>query len=652
MARPLVIGNGQLLICFDQNLAMRDLYYPHVGQLNHIVGKRNQIGLWVDGEFAWLGEDGWERRLRYKDGTLVTDSTAVHQRLGIEVTIESAVHQREAIFVQRVRLSNRLARGRDLRLFATFDFDIDETDVGDTAMWEPTLGAVLHYKRRRCFLIGAQGPLGGIDQYATGRKRFMGAEGTWRDAEDGHLEGHPISQGAVDSTIRLMVPLTAHGSAEAYIWVVCNTSFQGVRAGHRLVKETGPHEMLGEIGRYWQSWAESGGGVNVSNLPAHLQEAYRRSLLIVRTQVDNGGAIIAANDSDIRDHNRDHYSYMWPRDGALVAGALDRAGLSAVTRRFYRFCATALTEGGYLMHKYNPDGSMGSSWHPLVGPKGIQLPIQEDETALVLWALGSYYRIRRSQEFVDSLYATLIRPAADFLVSYRDERTALPQESYDLWEERRGVFTFTTASVVAGLREAALMAAVLGDQRRAEGYSAAAAQTQRAMERHLWSEEHGRFLRGVYVGDNGELVPDLTLESSVAGVFLLGVLSPRDPKVEKTMKALEAGLWAPGHVGGIARYAGDYYFRMVDDAPGNPWIICTLWLARWYIQRAQSREELQPGLDLIDWTLKRALPTGVLPEQVHPHTGAPLSVAPLTWSHSTLCDTLQDLAEKLQELGQ
>ncbi len=646
VARPLVIGNGRLLICFDQKLVMRDLYYPHVGQLNHIVGHRNQIGIWVDGHFAWLGDGLWERHLQYKPGTLVTESHAVHHKYGLELTIEAAVHQRADIFVQRIRVKNRLGRSRDLRLFMTYDFDLDETDVGDTAMWEPELEVVIHYKRKRCFLIGADR----IDQYATGRKRFMGAEGTWRDAEDGHLEGHPISQGAVDSTIRLLLPLNGHSEGEVCQWVVCAENFQGARAGHWLVQETGPTEMLAEVGRYWHSWAGSGGGVDVTNLPERLQEAYRRSLLVVRTQVDNDGAIIAANDSDIRDHNRDHYSYMWPRDGALIAAALDRAGLSAVTRRFYRFCAGALTEGGYLMHKYNPDGSVGSSWHPMVGPKGVQLPIQEDETALVLWALGSYYRMRQSQEFIDSLYDSLIRPAADFLVIYQDPVTRLPQESYDLWEERRGIFTFTVASVIAGLREAAHMAAVLGDERRSERYTRAADGYMEAMLQHLWSEEHGRFLRGVYLADDGSLVPDLTLESSVAGVFYLGVLPPDDPRVEQTMRALEDGLWAPGPVGGIARYAGDYYFRVVDDAPGNPWIICTLWLARWYIRRAQRRAELEPGLALIDWALDRALPTGILPEQVHPQTGAPLSVAPLTWSHATLCDTLQDLAERLRQL--
>ena len=51
---------------------------------------------------------------------------------------------------------------------------------------------------------------------------------------------------------------------------------------------------------------------------------YRRSLLVLRTQIDNGGAILAANDSDVLQYNRDSYSYLWPRDGALVAHALDR----------------------------------------------------------------------------------------------------------------------------------------------------------------------------------------------------------------------------------------------------------------------------------------------------------------------------------------
>ena len=62
---------------------------------------------------------------------------------------------------------------------------------------------------------------------------------------------------------------------------------------------------------------------------ASLREV-NRSLLVLRTQIDNGGAIVAANDSDIMQFSRDTYSYVWPRDGALVADSLDLAGLVAL----------------------------------------------------------------------------------------------------------------------------------------------------------------------------------------------------------------------------------------------------------------------------------------------------------------------------------
>jgi hypothetical protein len=37
-------------------------------------------------------------------------------------------------------------------------------------------------------------------------------------------------------------------------------------------------------------------------------ELFKRSLLVVRTQIDNNGAICAANDSDIMQFSRDTYS--------------------------------------------------------------------------------------------------------------------------------------------------------------------------------------------------------------------------------------------------------------------------------------------------------------------------------------------------------
>lgn len=45
MPRDIPVGNGRLLICFDQNYCLRDLYYPHVGQENHIGGHSSRLGV-------------------------------------------------------------------------------------------------------------------------------------------------------------------------------------------------------------------------------------------------------------------------------------------------------------------------------------------------------------------------------------------------------------------------------------------------------------------------------------------------------------------------------------------------------------------------------------------------------------------------------
>jgi NAD-dependent dihydropyrimidine dehydrogenase PreA subunit len=106
-------------------------------------------------------------------------------------------------------------------------------------------------------------------------------------------------------------------------------------------------------------------------------------------------------------------------------------------------------------------------------------------------------------------------------------------------------------------------------------------------------------------------------------------------------------------VGGVARYENDYYHRVsnnIVDVPGNPWFICTLWLADYYISRATTAEELKLALPIFEWTAAHALESGVLAEQVNPYTNAPLSVSPLTWSHATVVSTAIKYLEKLEQL--
>ena len=84
--------------------------------------------------------------------------------------------------------------------------------------------------------------------------------------------------------------------------------------------------------------------------------------------------------------------------------------------------------------------------------------------------------------------------------------------------------------------------------------------------------------------------------------------------------------------------------------PGNPWLICTLWQAQYIIAKAQKFTELAPAMKLLEWCVARAEKSGVLAEQYHPHTGDPMSVSPLTWSHATFVIAVVEYLAKLQQI--
>lgn len=250
------------------------------------------------------------------------------------------------------------------------------------------------------------------------------------------------------------------------------------------------------------------------------------------------------------------------------------------------------------------------------------------------------------------LLFSFIERAADFLVSYRDEQTGLPLPSYDLWEERRGILSFTTATVYGGLVAAANLSDIFHHTEKSKRYRQAAAEVKAAIGRLLYSEEHGRFLRMIIPKKEGGYEIDATIDASLYGMFAFGVYEPDNAMVRNTMKAIEDRLWVKTKTGGIARYERDFYQRVGgdDSIPGNPWIICTMWLAQYYIATAKSIEELERVVNYLRWVVSRALPSGVLAEQINPYTGEPISVSPLTWSHAAVVHTVMDYLEKLQEL--
>jgi GH15 family glucan-1,4-alpha-glucosidase len=214
------------------------------------------------------------------------------------------------------------------------------------------------------------------------------------------------------------------------------------------------------------------------------------------------------------------------------------------------------------------------------------------------------------------------------------------------------VHAYTAAAVIAGLRAAANFSKLFHDTALAEKYALAADEMLRGITAYLYHPGLKRFARSGSRIEGGYKL-DEVVDVSLLSLATLGVVDPKDPRMVETAGAVRRTLWLKTPVGGCARYEGDVYQRDEDGPkhiPGNPWFISTLWLGEYFIERAETRQEVQDALPYLEWCVNNALPSGVFAEQVHPVSGAPLCVSPLTWSHSAFIWTVLRYTEKRQQL--
>ena len=634
MFREAVISNGNLFINFDKYLSMRDLYFPYVGQFNHLVGNKNHFIVSIDGKIEYM--DSWERKFSYRKGTLITEISAENEELETKLVVNDLIHKYLPIYIRKIKIKNLSDKKKDVKVFFYHDFCLYETTTGNTALYHPDLQGIVHYRESVYLLISIFPQL---SDYTISMKK----DSALRQIESENLKRNPIARGEIDSAVAYYTELKPSEEKTFYYYLIAGHSFDDLEEKQSRMLKEGIEHFIEETEIFHKSWLKEQKKLKDS-INGKIKELYNRSLHIIKAHMDNHGAIIASADSSIfHRFNKDHYSYSWPRDNAFIVMALDRAGYGNTTKKFFEFAAHTLTKKGYFLQKYLPDGSFGSSWHPWIDEDGNpQLPIQEDETALVIWALYNHYKETKDIEFIDRMYSRLVRPAAEFMVYYRD-KDGLPLESYDPWEERRGVLTYTCATVFAGLMSASKMAHLTGNIEESKKYEKAAREVRSAILKKLYDRKYERFIKMLRKNNSGKWEKDLTVDASLLAVYFTGMLPPNDHRVINTVNAIKEKLWVKFGIKGLARFEGDQYHRIEKDYPGNPWIVTTMWLADWYI----ATNQIEEGIKLIKWAVKRQSQAGLLAEQYNPETGNPLSVTPLTWSHAAFCYTVQNLNERI-----
>lgn len=607
-----ITGNSKLLAGLSEKGQLERLFWPRIDTPQNIG--HNWLGLVVDDseKTYWLKEKDWHSEQFYLGDTNILQTVLRHSEQQLEVCLTDFAAPDKDLLVRRVRVKNHSDCKRCVQLMLYSSMMIGENHRYHTTVFLPEEKALWQFKQNSHFIIGSDGELSG---FQCGKVVENANKGTLAPNQQAMTP-----DGALTWDLRV---IEGGGEAEITIYTAMGQTLEEVQARLTSARSFGYQRLEEECRHYWHEYLSQASQVDTGN--CQLDALYRRSLLVFHLMTDKEhGSMLAAPEFDEDFTTCGGYSYCWGRDAAYITYAIDRAGMKDAARRFYRWTIKAQNSNGAWEQRHYLDGTIAPNW-------GLQI----DETGSIIWGMWQHYLMNKEEEALQEFWPS-ISLAAECLVGFINEQTGLPFSSMDLWEERSGEHTYSAVAVWAGLSAAAQAAKELGHISQAESWQRVSDQLKTTIEQRLWSEEGKCFLRGIYPQENGNIIEDPIVDVSLLGlVYPFAFISADDPRMTATAQAVEQRLTSP-KVGGIKRYEDDEYIG------GNPWILCTLWLALYYVELGnQTKAE-----KLLNWAVEHQTHSGLLPEQVDRETGETAWVVPLTWSHAMLVLTVLELFPK------
>jgi glucoamylase len=598
-----ILGNGSLLVTISERGEIERLFWPNVDHGQHLGELR--LGVERDGTTAWLDDAPCSWGQAYAAGSSVLRTTADLDGTSVEIT--DLVTPAEPVLVRAIRSSSAE------RLVVRIAPSLDGDERSGAGYVDPGSGALVFYLRGVALAVALT-----ADDTTTTLRESNGREAT---------QDVVVHRAPVDGTVSGAL------SGEARVLVAFGATPDEAIARLRRPADVAFDVLVAERTAYDRetiALARPAAG------EAAVGDLYARSLLVLEQLTDRQtGATIAAPEFDPTFEQSGGYGFVWPRDLGYVVLSFLAAGRGDLAVPALRWLAREQAPEGLWLQRYWTDGSLAPSW-------GLH---QLDETGMAVFAYEAAWRELGDAALDRELWPSA-RAAADFLCGFMDEETGLPLASVDLWEQKDGQHSYSAAATYGGLAAAAAMAA--RHEPSLEGrYHEAAERVRVAIDEHLWSEKHGRYLRSRWVGRSDELGEeppaafarplryptkavrsvdreDARVDSSLLGLaWPFRAVDPASPRMRATLEAVERGLRLDD--GGVLRHEED------DYAGGNPWIISTLWLG---LAERQVADGAGHEASLA-YALARQTSLGLLPEQVT-RDGHPAWVVPLGWSHAML----------------
>jgi GH15 family glucan-1,4-alpha-glucosidase len=400
-----------------------------------------------------------------------------------------------------------------------------------------------------------------------------------------------------------------------------------------------------------------------ATLPEDLVEGFERSLLCLPLLSGEEGVAVAAPEFDPEFESCGGYGYFWPRDGGEYISGLIDAGYNQFSVGFFDWCARHQDESGLWHQRYFLNGQPAPNW--CLPPDMLQI----DQVGAVGWAFGKWLegqsepspveasldelRAQRSGAGLPSTtrraairgqiakptHRKMIRRAADYLLSRQDEATGVHKNAFDTWETFVGSFTYSNAAIYAAFVTAFR---VLGDKK----YALAAQKMKDGVLTHFVrdSGEYRYLVRGFKADGSPDEVVDSASLGAIEPFGLLDLDIPEELDLAiGTLRAVTERLevdWMGGRA--IRRFEGDAYVG------GVPACVNTLWMARCCLHVAQKTGDgqlIERAQGYLQVVLRRATPTGLLPELMQGPTGQSYWAAPHGWAMASFVSGVLALAK-------
>ncbi|MDF1530824.1 MAG: glucan 1,4-alpha-glucosidase [ANME-2 cluster archaeon] len=633
-----ILGNSKLLVTMGRKGEIFGLFYPRRDTAQH--AEESMGCIYTNGTLSWLDSIDWASRQNYiKDTNMVVTRLTQH---GVKVTITDFVLPDAPVLVRRFSIRTKVPfRGK---FYYYSKFNAGEMQHKNSNLYDPEHKMLIQYWQDHH--IGIKG-IPPFDEWQVGKATDV----VWwtnakKDMEDGKLQKNMEDIGNLNMAAGWDLELDEGESKEITIYIGLSDSRVLIHKFLHKISEKPVGDLLKKTKEHWHEWLNSTRATEgLTGRAEEFAKPYKRALLTLDLLSDRDeGSFIAAPEFDPGFEKCGGYGYCWNRDSAKIVLSLTSAGYPEYAKRFFKWCKKTQMPDGSWFQRYWLNGDIAPSWC------NFRYSNQIDETAITLYAANEHYKTLngiRKDLFLNEIWLFMLQ-GAEHLMSRTG--SGLHDTCMDLWETYYGIFTYTNASIYAGLLAASHIALDRQEIGLSKRWQERAEFIKQQMLGRLWLDD-GYFAKGII--DNHV---DTTVDASILGCIIpFRLLDPAHGNelemIRSVIRTIEARLSVSvNEHRGILRYENDHYIG------GNPWLVLTLWLSKTLLYlapyEAGANSTIERALEYIRWSLKGTTSPGLFPEQVDKHTGRPVWAIPLGWSNSLFIDNvllLNTLDKDMQE---